>query len=389
MAERQLPRALADARLVELSQRCQRWYAASAEITAALLEGNGEDSLALVADWAARLSDADLACIALPGSGTSMTVVEAHGDIAPSYRGLTFDAAGTLAARAHEGGQPVLTAVEERGHVFPGRSLGPTMAIPFVSFDVPAGVLTVSRRSGGAAFTPNDLELASDFAAHASIALRLASSRADRARVAVLEDRGRIARDLHDHVIQRLFGAGLSLQVLADSVADPVVAARVTQQVDSLDAAIDEIRSAIFTLTARPQSETQVPQLLRRRIADVLGELADSFAECPRVVFGGAVDLVLDRELADDVVAVVREGLTNVARHAEATVTSVNVAVSDGRVVVTIEDDGHGIRATSRSSGTANLHHRAAARRGTFSLGNGIGGGAVLLWDVPLEETRP
>jgi len=373
--------AIDHARLFDESQRRQRWSAASAEVTAALLSEETDDSLGILADRVAHLADAELVCIALPTSGTEMSVVVARGALAERYAGAVFDAAGTLAGQAHESGQPTMSDAGSLGSVDPVLGLGPSMAIPFASAGAPPGVLTVSRSSGRAAFTRADLEMAADFAGQASVALTLAAGRADRARLAILEDRGRIARDLHDHVIQRLFGAGLSLQAVAGSISDAALRARVGQQVDALDAAIAEIRTAIFTLSVA--DDTDAPKL-RHRVLDVITETADLFAESPHVTFGGAVDLMIDAGLADDVIAVVREGLTNIARHAGATRTEVSVVVSGDLVVVEIADDGRGVgEGSRRSSGTANLEQRAVARGGAFELARRESGGTVLRWSAP------
>jgi signal transduction histidine kinase len=375
--------AIDHARLFDESQRRQRWAAASAEVTAALLSDEASGSLDVLVNRVAGLADADLVCIAVPTGESMMTVAVAHGELAERYTGVTFDPIGTLAGQAHESGQPVLSDVEMISRVEPGRTFGPSMAIPFVSADSPAGVLTVSRLPRRAPFLQADLEMAADFAGQASLALRLAAGRADRARLAILEDRGRIARDLHDHVIQRLFGAGLSLQAVAGAVTDAGLRSRIGQQVDALDSAIAEIRTAIFTLGAAPEA---VAPALRHRVIDVLGEMADLFDQSPRVIFSGAVDLMVDPEVADDVIAVVREGLTNVARHAGATQTSVTIVVTPNVIAVQIEDDGRGVQTTTRSSGTANLEQRASARGGSFALADREGGGTVLRWDVPRTE---
>ncbi len=373
--------AIDHARLFDESQRRQRWSVATAEVTAALLSDRSTDSWALIASRIVELADADLVCIALPVDDAAMTIVEAHGELGDRYRGLTLDATATIAERTRESQKPLLADGRDDGPGWPDAALGPTMAIPFTYAESNAGILTVSRRPGRLSFTPRDLEMASDFAGHASVALRLAASRADRARLAVLEDRGRIARDLHDHVIQRLFGAGLSLQAVAGSVPDADARARIAQQVDALDAAIAEIRTAIFTLNTSTTSDSPV---VRQRVVDVITEMADLFLESPRVVFTGPVDLLVDSQLADDVIAVVREGLSNVARHAGATQTAVSVGVADDRVTVRIVDDGRGIQSTSRASGTANLEQRARARGGTLTLSRGEKGGTELVWDVPL-----
>jgi signal transduction histidine kinase len=378
--------AIDHARLFDESQRRQRWSAASAEVTSALLSEETDDSLGILADRVAQLADAELVCVALPAAGTTMSIVAARGSLAASYIDGTFDAEGTLAGRAYEIGQPVMSDAESLSKIDPDLVLGPTMAIPFTSAGAPPGVLTVSRSRGRAAFTSADLEMAADFAGQASVALTLAAGRADRARLAVLEDRGRIARDLHDHVIQRLFGAGLSLQAAAAGIQDAALRARVAQQVDVLDAAIAEIRTAIFTLNIVESTGTP---LLRHRVLDVVAEMADLFDESPHVTFSGAVDLMIDAALAEDVIAVVREGLSNVGRHAAAQRSSISVAVNSDAVTIEIADDGRGMpESATRSSGTANLEQRATARGGTFTLTSPDSGGTVLVWNVPLAAER-
>ena len=371
--------AIDHARLFDESRRRQRWTAASAEVTATLLSDQAEDSLAVLADRVAVLAEADLVCVSVPAADGSLRVEVARGDRADRLQGHVFEPAGTVAGRAHESGQPVLAEVPDA--TTDVLSIGATMAVPLTPSDEPVGVLTVSRGPGRPRFTLADLDMAADFAAQASVALQLAAGRADRQRLAVLEDRSRIARDLHDHVIQRLFGAGLSLQAIGGTV-DDAARARITDQVDALDAAIAEIRTAIFTMTSRPDVDRPS---LRHRIIDLLGETTGQFAEPPRLAFTGAVDLMVPPEMTDDLVAVVREGLANVARHARATGVSIAVSVADGHVSVEVTDDGIGIDpAVSRSSGTANLAARAAGWGGTFRLEPRSPSGTVLRWTAPI-----
>merc|ERR1712034_126641 len=136
-------------------------------------------------------------------------------------------------------------------------------------------VLTVGRPVGAPRFTDKDVDLAADLAAQASIALELARGRSDRQALALMDERGRIARDLHDHVIQRLFGAGLSLQAVAGRVGDASARTELLEQVDALDAAITEIRTVIFALRQPRASSGSV----RHRIVDVISEVAPSFSE--------------------------------------------------------------------------------------------------------------
>ena len=378
--------AVDHARLFDESKRRQRWTVASAEVTAALLSDDSEESLAVLADRVALLADADLVCVVLPLPHSRLRVDTARGEGADALVGLVFDSAGTLAGRADESGHPHLT---DLGVADDPLASGPTMALPITIAGSTAGerggVLTVSRTAGRPRFATTDLDMAADFAAQASVALRLAAARDDRQKLAVLEDRSRIARDLHDNVIQRLFGAGLSLQALAGQ-ADERLRAKIAEQVDALDAAIADIRTAIFTMTS--QSDTDQPTL-RHRVIDLLGELSEAFRDAPRLAFAGPVDLMVPPAVADDVVAVVREGLANVARHAHAEHTWVLVAVLDEHVVVEIEDDGRGIAPEStRSSGTANLATRAETRGGTLELVPRHPRGTVLRWRVPLEESE-
>lgn len=379
--------AIDHARLFDESQRRQRWSRASAEVTAALLSEQVEDSLAIIADKIAQLAEADLVCVMLPVTESTMIVELARGDSADELAGTVFAAAGTLSGRAHEGRQPVLSDVTADDPTGWGAQVGPTMAIPLVSTDEPTGVLTVSRRLGSKRFTVSDLEMAADFAAQASVALRLASGRADRQRIAVLEDRGRIARDLHDHVIQRLFGAGLSLQAVGGSIPDATLRHRVIEQVDVLDAAIADIRTAIFTMTTQQSGSTPS---VRHRIIDLLAETGALFPEPPQLSFSGAVDLLVPSDMMEDVVAVVREGLTNAARHSAAMHTSVSLAVRDGELLIEVSDDGKGLgtQAAKRRSGTANLEGRAAARGGRFSLEPSEPTGTVLRWAVPVNSDK-
>ncbi len=376
--------AIDHARLFDESQRRQRWSAASAEVTSALLSDQAEDSLAILADRVAALADADLVCVTIPLGPSTMSVEVARGHLAASVAGTTFASAGTLTGRAHESGQPVMADSLLGMNTEPPLALGPSMAIPLTPLDQPSGVLLVSRLPGRPRFSPADLDMAADFAAQAGVALRLVIAREDSQRLVLLEDRGRIARDLHDHVIQRLFGAGLSLQAIAGSLPEPRLRTEIARQVDALDAAIAEIRTAIFTLTSAAHSDAPS---VRHRVIDLLGEMAGMFPTSPRVTFGGPVDLMVPLELVDDLVAVVREGLTNVAKHAEAESTSVVIAVDEDVLSVVIEDDGIGFTPDpgGRRSGTGNIAERAALRGGDSEIVPREPRGTILRWSVPIS----
>ncbi len=377
--------AIDHARLYDETRRRQRWAAALAEVTAELLSEEVRDARGVVADRMLSVAAADLVCFVGVAEGTDLRVDVARGVLAEDLEGWVFDPAGSTAGRAAESAQPVRT---DGDGPFAGGChvrVGPTMAVPMATADGFASVLVVSRSPGGARFTDADLRAAVEFAGQVGVALRLAAGRADRERLATFEDRARIARDLHDHVIQRLFGAGLSLQSLAGALPDEASRTKLTEQVDALDAAIAEIRTAIFAMTSARGS--QQPSL-RHRVIDLVAEMGDLFDMPPTLSFAGAVDLMIPAELADDIAAVVREGLTNVARHANAHEVGVTVALADGTVTVMIVDDGVGFdpARSTRASGTTNLAHRAEAWQGEFSLTAGQSRGTRLAWSGTIGD---
>ncbi|HEX7835793.1 MAG TPA: histidine kinase, partial [Pseudolysinimonas sp.] len=195
------------------------------------------------------------------------------------------------------------------------------------------------------------------------------------------DERSRIARDLHDHVIQRLFGTGLALQSLAAS--DPDHAGDLLAQVDAIDAAISEIRTAVFTLSQRRSTDIGS---LRHRVLDTATEVAAGLASPPRLTFAGPVDVLIRGDLADDVVAVVRESLSNVVRHASATTVGVDVSIDGETVSVTVDDDGVGVPdAPQRASGTVNLDERAVKRGGSFTLTRRTQGGTRARWTAGIS----
>ncbi|WP_298227862.1 GAF domain-containing protein [Gryllotalpicola sp.] len=375
--------AIDNARLYEESQRRQRLSTALAEVTSALLSPGTEDVLGVVAERVASIVPAELVTIVAPGSSAGELHVDAARGIgANAVEGVVFAADGSLAARAIATGQIAASPRgTERASPAGERALGPVVAVPLIVSGRPRGALCVARGAADPVFSAAELATLSEFALQAGLAIALARARLDRQRLDVIEDRGRIARDLHDHVIQRLFGTGLGLQSLI--AADPAHAEAIARHVAEIDAAIGDIRTAVFTLKSGSISDAT---RVRHRLLDVVAELTPSLAAPPRITFAGPVDLMLTGDLADDVVAVVRETLANVARHARAGTTVVDVAVSDLAVTVTVDDDGIGLDpASTRSSGTANLAARAEGHGGTFALERSPAGGTRARWHAPLS----
>ncbi|PZF59063.1 hypothetical protein DEI81_14225 [Curtobacterium sp. MCBD17_013] len=372
--------AIDHARLFDESRRRQRWSVALADVTTALLSSDAVDGLGVVVDRVAPLVDADLACVLVPDN-TGFRVDGARGVDAHDLGAVIEDADDTIAGRSIESGHVTTGDLREDSVDWPD-GLRWAAAVPFAATAAPLGTLLLARRAGRPPFASSELDLASEFAAQASVALELARGRLDRQELQRIEDRSRIARDLHDHVIQRLFAAGLTLQSL-----EPAVPATVRQefadQIDAIDTAIAEIRTAVFALKTPPRT---APTTIRHRVLDTIAEVTPMLAGPPSVTFGGPVDALVPDELADDVVAVVRESLTNVGRHARASTTDVRVLLEDDHLTVLVEDDGRGLGRPGRASGTANLAARAAARGGHYALDGRDGGGTTMTWRVPVIE---
>ena len=213
-----------------------------------------------------------------------------------------------------------------------------------------------------------------------SMSTASAEHRNDAQRLALFEDRDRIARDLHDLVIQRLFATGMSLQGATAMIGDPDVADRVEKAVDALDETIRDIRSTIFKLQSRGEA---TPARLRTRILSVVEEMTDSLGFAPALRLAGPLDSRVPLRIADQMLAALREALANVAKHAQA--SRADVAVEAGPdLVLTVLDDGVGLGGTTRRSGLANISERAAGSGGAMRVAAAAGGGTELEWRVPL-----
>ena len=370
--------AIENARLFAETHRRQAWVAASAEITAALLSSDQLDVVSTLATRVLALADADVVWVLQATDHPGFMRVEtARGIDEQEIQGSRIPVAGSLL----DGREPRLIDGSVDVQLSDDRALGPVMAVPLVSLGRTTGVLLVGRLRQAPQFRQADLELAADFAGQASVAMELASARSDRERVALLEDRGRIARDLHDHVIQQLFAAGMELQTVA-GVTSPEIAARLTQTVADIDASISHIRTVVFALS-RPTADRNAT--VRHVIIDLANEVAPRLARTPNVSFSGPVDLVITGDLADDVIAVVREALMNIVKHASADNSSVELAVTDDEVQLRITDDGNGARGSTRRSGVANLEQRAHQRGGSMTF-TSTDAGTRLSWIVPIDE---
>jgi signal transduction histidine kinase len=218
------------------------------------------------------------------------------------------------------------------------------------------------------------------FAAQAGIGIELAERRQAAQRVALFADRDRIARDLHDLVIQRLFATGMSLQGATSLIPGAEAAGRVQQAVDELDDTIRDIRAAIFRLQDRGGPE---PPGVQSRIAAIAEEMTRALGFAPWLRMDGRLDTRVPVEVAEEMLAVLREALSNVARHAAARRVDVSVETAS-HLTLTVRDDGQGISEPGARSGLANLADRAGALGGTLRVAAAEGGGTELVWRVPL-----
>ncbi|MEU6284798.1 GAF domain-containing protein [Streptomyces sp. NPDC047028] len=382
--------AIDNARLYEESRLRERWLRANAEITHSLMSGGAYDEpLQLIAERAGGITASALAAVATPMKGTeSLSVEIAVGMDADAHQGLVLPLSGTLMGLAFSAGAPVATEdVNSDARISPEPprfdGLGPGVAVPIGTGDGGVrGVVLVVRESGRPVFSEQETEMLRGFGAQAAVAMELAERRLDAERMAVLQDRDRIARDLHDLAIQRLFATGMTLQSAGRFIDHPEAAARVLRAVDDLDETIKMIRSAIFGLRTRAGAADSG---LRARVVRVVGERTPVLGLTPRVRIEGLLDTDVPPDIADHVVAVLSEALTNIARHARADRARVVVAADGREVSLTVEDNGVGIPEGGRRSGLKNMAERAEQLGGRLDVTGGPDGtGAKLSWRVPL-----
>jgi signal transduction histidine kinase len=383
--------AVENARLRGEARRHEQWQRATAEVAQQLLAADEpRDVLAVVAQHALEISGADAIALALPNpAGDHITITSATGYHAGRLVGMTVPIELSLA------GEVMTTGRRESGIDFgadervawPVRQLGelgPGVVVPLgVPGDV-RGVMMVARKAGAQPLSPAAVDMVTTFAVQAGIGLKLAEHRRDTQQIALLADRDRIARDLHDLVIQRLFATGMSLEGGMPLLPDGEGADRVRRAVDELDGTIRDIRSTIYTLQAR--DEPHQPEI-HARILAVVQEMTDALGFAPWLRIDGQLDARAPAQMTEDILAVVREGLSNVARHAKASQADIVVTASADLVIV-IADDGTGITADRAWSGLANLTGRAAELGGGMLVEPAEGGGTRLEWRVPLAGAQ-
>jgi signal transduction histidine kinase len=338
-----------------------------------------------VADRARELALADVAWVVAGPDDAHLALRVVSGTTADPERMAALDLTESVARRVAVSG--VASSVEDLtdeanavnvATLLGWEPLGPAIYVPLRNAQGVEGVIALAwRRGTDLAAVSIDPTLPALFAEQAALALHVAQSRQDEQRLALLEDRDRIARDLHDLVIQRLFAVGLGLQGLARRPDPEGMGERLGHAVEDLDTTIRDIRRTIFALGAM-DTVTDV----RVAVAEVADRAARTLKFRPELRFEGPLQSRVGDDLAPELLAVLTEALSNVARHAHATTCEVAISVAHG-VLLCVTDDGGGMPSDVAESGLANMRRRAERRGGHVTITSTPGGGTSLVWWVP------
>ncbi|OBK19803.1 GAF domain-containing sensor histidine kinase [Mycobacterium asiaticum] len=377
--------AIANARLYQQAKARQSWIEATRDIATELLSGTEPTTVfRLVGEQAVKLTAADAALVAVPldqstpaAEVAELLVIETVGVATKPVAGQIIPITGTPLGEVFANSVPrQIDQLDLPG--IEGAADG-VLVLPLRTGETVAGVVVVLRAGSPGSFTDEQLEMMAGFADQAALALQLATSQRQMRELDVMTDRDRIARDLHDHVIQRLFAVGLSLQGAVARAREPEVQQRLSEAVDDLQAVIQEIRTTIFDLHGAAQGITR----LRQRIDAAVGQFAGSGLRTT-VQYIGPLSVV-DSSLADHAEAVVREAVSNAARHAHASTLTVRIRVEDD-LCIEVSDNGCGMPDEFTGSGLTNLRRRAEEVGGEFAIEKAPAGGTLLRWSAPLLQ---
>jgi signal transduction histidine kinase len=381
--------AVENARLHDEAIQRERRLEAVGEIATATLAGiESETVLELVADRARELVGADVAMVAVPADEPgSLVLVVASGEHADDLRGLVFPQGESLSGEVVTSREPMVLedASSDRRAYQPmvrAGEMGPSMFVPLVVRGSVYGTIAVSNRVGGQQFGGEDLALVQTLAAQAAVVLEFDRAQRELQRLVVMEDRERIAKELHDGVIQSLFAVGMGMQATATMSRDPELQRRIESAVEEMDGVIRDLRNYIFGLRPGILADRQLDQALR--------SLAEDFQEKTGVLAVLDVNPRVAAELASragEIVQLVREALSNVGRHANAMTCRVTLRFDDGGALLEIDDDGSGFDvepARDQGQGLGNLRARAEALGGDLMIQSAPGQGTAVRLLIPL-----
>lgn len=376
-----------NARLYEEAARREDWLNATAETTAAISGSTrGDDAFGIIADRARAVGEADVAWIVTGPDAINLDIVAVSGvDVQDANPAATTQ--HTIARRVIEQEEPVsvedLTSEAEAdpSGSLPGwPRLGPAIVVPLGPASGIAGALGLAWTADHMSqYRAVNAEMPANFARQAALALQVARAREDQHRLVIFEDRDRIARDLHDLVIQRLFAVGLALQGTARLAGRPEIERRLEHATGELDTTIKDIRRTIFALGAMESAGD-----IQTEVSRVVDRAAATLKFHPQLHFEGPVRTLVPDEVAPDLLAVLAEALSNASRHADASSVTVNLTAGD-RIALTVSDNGRGMDQPIAESGLANIRRRAERRGGCFRVESSPDEGTTLCWAVPLE----
>jgi signal transduction histidine kinase len=383
--------AIDNAQLFERERSSVKWTEASREITTALLSSAEpyQRPLRLIAERARALTNAEQAIVLIPADPDlpddeidTLVVSAAVGAHAAEVIGRLVPVEGSTSGAVFRSGKPLITeSLKYPIQAFTDVGQRPAIVMPLRAHDQVAGVIAIARGADQPPFDDSYLDLVSDFATHAAIALVLASAREDARQLTILAERERIAHDLHDHVIQRLFAAGMDLQGTLARARSPEVADRLNRTLDDLQTIIEEIRTTIFQLKSPLGKNGD----LRQRIQRVVAELTENRDIVTTIRMHGPMTAV-GGELAEHAEAVTAEAVSNALRHSGASRLTVEVSVAD-MFILDIIDNGCGIPVdNARNSGLANMRYRAEQLGGSCEITNPPEGGTRVHWVAPLTD---
>ena len=385
--------AIDNAQIFERERSSVKWMEASREITTALLSSAEPHRrpLQLIAERACALTDAEQAIVLVPVDADlpideidTLVVSAAEGLHASEVIGQRIPVDGSTSGGVFRSGTPLITeALSYPIQAFTDVGQRPAIVMPLRAHDEVAGVIAIARGADQPPFDDSYLDLASDFATHAAIALALASGREHARQLTIVAERERIAHDLHDHVIQRLFAAGMDLQGTVARARSPEVVDRLNRTLDDLQAIIEEIRTTIFQLKSPLESDGG----FRNRIQRVVADLTENRDIVTTVRMHGPMTAV-GGELAEHAEAVTAEAVSNALRHSGASRLTVKVSVAD-MLTLDIVDNGCGMPVDNpRRSGLANMSFRAEQLGGRCEISTPSEGGTRVHWTAPLTDTK-